>query len=67
MILFLRISLYLGTDDGLVKSSKPLPKAEVTLEGDMYFGGLEDQEVGFNGNIRQVYMCGRYGGKKLKS
>ncbi|XP_066932932.1 laminin subunit alpha-4-like [Clytia hemisphaerica] len=53
-----RISLYLGTDAGLVKSSKPLPKAEVTLEGDMFFGGLEDQEVGFNGNIRQLYMCG---------
>ena len=55
-----RISLYLGTDTGLVKSSKPLPKAEITLQGDLLFGGIADQDLGFNGNIRQIYMCGRY-------
>jgi len=51
--------LYLGTDTGLVQSSKPLPKAEITLEGKMYFGGIEDQDAGFSGNIRHLYMCGR--------
>ena len=56
----IRIALYLGTDVGLVKSSKPLPKAEIALNGDMNFGGVQDQGAGFNGNIRQVYMCGRY-------